>query len=147
MAVLSMSKQEFTRLEVPLRVQSGGLRISDACVLIGIKRRQVFRLLRGLRQDGGRRPCFPNAAADPATIGSLLRFTPWCCRSCASDMPTLARPLPAQGLRLWWRRSYTRPRGGSTLSISDRSRSQIAPSASAVVLASSFCGSAFSHVR
>jgi len=45
-AVLSMSKQEFSRLEVLLRVQSGGLRVSDACVLIGLQRRQVFRLLR-----------------------------------------------------------------------------------------------------
>jgi hypothetical protein len=30
-----MSKQEFSRLDVLLRVQSGGLRINDACVLIG----------------------------------------------------------------------------------------------------------------
>ena len=52
MAVLSMSKQEFSRLEVLLRVQSGGLRVEDACTLIGLRRRQVFRLLRGLRQDG-----------------------------------------------------------------------------------------------
>jgi len=51
-AVLSMSKQEFNRLDVLLRVQSGGLRVSDACVLIGLQRRQVFRLLRGLKQDG-----------------------------------------------------------------------------------------------
>ena len=51
-AVLSMSKQEFSRLEVLLRVQSGHLRVSDACVLIGLQRRQVFRLLRGLKQDG-----------------------------------------------------------------------------------------------
>src|SRR6202795_236632 len=49
-----MSKQEFSRLEVLLRVQSGGLRVSDACVLIGLQRRQVFRLLRGLKQDGAR---------------------------------------------------------------------------------------------
>ena len=47
-----MSKQEFSRLDVLLRVQSGRLRISDACVLIGLQRRQVFRLLRGLKQDG-----------------------------------------------------------------------------------------------
>src|SRR5271165_500085 len=47
-----MSKQEFSRLEVLLRVQSGGLRVPDACVLIGLQRRQVFRLLRGLKQDG-----------------------------------------------------------------------------------------------
>jgi hypothetical protein len=29
-AVVSMSKQEFSRLEVLLRVQSGGLRVTDA---------------------------------------------------------------------------------------------------------------------
>ena len=28
------------------------MRVTDACVLIGLRRRQVFRLLRGLRQDG-----------------------------------------------------------------------------------------------
>ena len=52
MAVVSMSKQEFSRLEVLLRVQSGRLRVSDACVLTGLQRRQVFRLLRGLKRDG-----------------------------------------------------------------------------------------------
>ena len=48
MAVLSMSKQEFSRLDVLLPVQSGRLRVSDACVLIGLQRRQVFRLLRNI---------------------------------------------------------------------------------------------------
>jgi hypothetical protein len=38
--VLSMSKQEFSRLDVLLRVQSGRLRVTDACVLIGLQRRQ-----------------------------------------------------------------------------------------------------------
>jgi hypothetical protein len=52
MAVLSMSKQEFSRLEVLLRVQSGRLRVADACELIGLRRRHVFRLLHGLKQDG-----------------------------------------------------------------------------------------------
>src|ERR1700745_2114377 len=47
-----MSKQEFSRLEVLLRVQSGHLRVADACELIGLHGRQVFRLLRGLKQDG-----------------------------------------------------------------------------------------------
>jgi hypothetical protein len=51
-AVVSMSKQEFSRLEVLLRVQSGRLRVTDACALIGLQRRQVFRLLRGLKRDG-----------------------------------------------------------------------------------------------
>jgi hypothetical protein len=41
-AVLSMSKQEFSRLDVLLRVRSGRLRVTDACVLIGLQRRQVF---------------------------------------------------------------------------------------------------------
>jgi hypothetical protein len=52
MTVLSMSKQEFRRLDVLLRVQSGWLRVADACALMGLHRRQVFRLLRGLKQDG-----------------------------------------------------------------------------------------------
>jgi hypothetical protein len=52
MAVVSMSEQEFSRLEVLLRVQSGRLRVSDAWALIGLRRRQVFRLLCGLKQDG-----------------------------------------------------------------------------------------------
>jgi Winged helix-turn helix len=51
-AVVSTDKKEFSRLEVLLRVQSGGLRAADACEPIGLHRRQVFRLLRGLRQDG-----------------------------------------------------------------------------------------------
>jgi hypothetical protein len=52
MAVMSMSTQEFSRLEVLLGVRSGRLRIADACGLIGICRRHVLRLLRGLSQDG-----------------------------------------------------------------------------------------------
>jgi len=52
MAVLSMSKQEFSRLDVLLRVQSGRLRVADACAVIGLPRRQVFRLLHDLKQDG-----------------------------------------------------------------------------------------------
>src|SRR5271166_4164376 len=52
MAVLSMRKQEFSRLDVLLLVQSGRLRVADACALIGLRRRQVFRLLHDLKQDG-----------------------------------------------------------------------------------------------
>ncbi len=52
MTVLSMSKQEFSRLDVLLRVGSGRLRVEDACSLLGLRRRQVFRLLRGFKQDG-----------------------------------------------------------------------------------------------
>jgi hypothetical protein len=42
-AVVSMSKQEFSRLELLLQVQSGQLRVANACGLIGLRRRQVFR--------------------------------------------------------------------------------------------------------
>ena len=52
MAAVSMSKQEFVRLEVLLGVQSGRLRVADVCALIGLRRRQVFRLLRGIKQNG-----------------------------------------------------------------------------------------------
>jgi hypothetical protein len=41
MAVVSMSKQEFSRLDVLLRVRSGRLRVADACALMGLHRRQV----------------------------------------------------------------------------------------------------------
>jgi len=41
-AVVSMSKQEFRRPDVLLRVESGRLRVIDARVLIGPQRRQVF---------------------------------------------------------------------------------------------------------
>jgi len=50
--LVSMSKKEFDRLEVVLGVQSGRLRVADACELLGLKRRQVFRLLAGLKHGG-----------------------------------------------------------------------------------------------
>ena len=76
MAAVSMSKQEFSRLEVLLRVQSGRLRVSDACALIGLRRRQVFRLLRGLKQDGAaslvsKRRGKPSNHRLPAEVRSL----------------------------------------------------------------------------
>ena len=47
-----MSKKEFDRLEVLLGVQSGRLRGAHACALLGLKRRQVFRLVAGLKHGG-----------------------------------------------------------------------------------------------
>ena len=52
MAVVSMSKREFDRLDMLTGVQAGRLRVADACALSGLSRRQVFRLLRGMREDG-----------------------------------------------------------------------------------------------
>src|SRR4051794_14873609 len=64
MPVVSMSKKEFDRLEVLLGVQSGRLRVADACELLGLKRRQVFRLLAGLKHGGA------------ASLGSKRRGRP-----------------------------------------------------------------------
>ena len=69
-----MSKQEFSRLDVLLRVQSGRLRVSDARVLIGLQRRQVFGCCAGSSRTAPR-ACAPSTEANPATIGSPLRFS------------------------------------------------------------------------
>jgi hypothetical protein len=45
-------QEGFDRLEVLLGVQSGRLRVADACELLSLKRRQVFRLLAGLKHGG-----------------------------------------------------------------------------------------------
>jgi hypothetical protein len=115
-AVLSMSKQEFSRLDVLLRVQSGGLRVNDACVLIGLQRPQVFRLLRGLKQDGpasllSKRRGRPSNHRLPAEVRTLVL-------SIVRERYADFGPTPAcAGAGFWCRRRYTRPRGGSALSI------------------------------
>ena len=81
MPVVSMSKKEFGRLEVLLGVQSGRLRVADACELLSLKRRQVF-LLAGLKHGG---------AAGLAITVCLRRIVIWRCRWCANDMLILAR--------------------------------------------------------
>ena len=52
MTVVSMSEREFSRLDVLSDMDSGRIRVGEACDLLGLKRRQVFRLLRGLRDRG-----------------------------------------------------------------------------------------------
>ena len=100
-----MSKQAFSRLDVLRRVQSGGPRISDACVLMGLQRRQVVRLLRGLRQDG------------PASLLSKRRGKPsnhWPHDEVRALVLSIAReqyvdfgPAPRLRMgRLWRRRSW-----------------------------------------
>ena len=91
MAVVSMSKQEFSRLDVLLRVQSGHLRVSDAGALIGLQRPQVLRLLCDLKQDGATslrskhrgKPSNHRLPAEVRTLAlSIVR----------GGTPTLARP-------------------------------------------------------
>lgn len=52
MTVLAMSHGELSRFDTLMRVERGELRIEDAAILLGLKRRQVFRLLERLRSEG-----------------------------------------------------------------------------------------------
>jgi len=97
--VVSMSKKEFDRLEVLLSVQSGRQRVADACELLSLKRRQVFRLLAGLKH-GGAASLARSGAADRAITVCLRRIVIWRCRWCANDMLILVRH--------WRRRSWRR---------------------------------------
>jgi hypothetical protein len=73
--VVSMSKQEFSRLDVLLRVQSGRLRVGDACVLIGpsaqhpahARRENAPRLGAPRCRDGGARRHHHKAVRDSLT--------------------------------------------------------------------------------
>lgn len=52
MTVLAMSHGELSRFDTLMRVERGELRVEVAAALLGVKRRQVFRLLERLRSDG-----------------------------------------------------------------------------------------------
>lgn len=52
MTVLAMSHGELSRFDTLMRVERGDLRVEDAAMLLGLKRRQVFRLLERLRSEG-----------------------------------------------------------------------------------------------
>jgi transposase len=52
MTVLHMSQKELTRLDTLQRVDRGDLHADDAAFLLGVSRRQVFRLLDKLRRSG-----------------------------------------------------------------------------------------------
>ena len=52
MTVLAMSLGELSRFDTLMRVERGELRVEDAAAVLGLKRRQIFRLLQRLRSDG-----------------------------------------------------------------------------------------------
>ena len=52
MTVLAMSHGELSRFDTLMRVERGELRVDDAAAVLGLRRRQVFRLLDRLRSDG-----------------------------------------------------------------------------------------------
>lgn len=58
--VVSNEHKEFSRLKSLMEVQAGRLRVSEAATVLQLQRRQVFRLLRSLREHGAApdiRPC------------------------------------------------------------------------------------------
>src|SRR6202048_1020927 len=52
MTVITMSCNELTRLRVLIDVADGRLSVADATGLIGVGRRQIYRLLQAFRADG-----------------------------------------------------------------------------------------------
>jgi hypothetical protein len=52
MTVITMSRNELTRLRVLIDVADGRLSVADATGLIGVGRRQIYRLLQTFRADG-----------------------------------------------------------------------------------------------
>ena len=54
MAVVSMSDREFSRLDVLLDLRAGRISAEDAGAMMGLRRRQVFRLMAGFRKDGAK---------------------------------------------------------------------------------------------
>src|SRR5260370_28629143 len=52
MTVITMSRNELTRLRVLIDVADGRLSVADAIGLISVGRRQVYRLLQAFRADG-----------------------------------------------------------------------------------------------
>ena len=52
MTVITMSRNELTRLRVLIDVADGCLCVTDATGLIGVGRRQIYRLLQAFRADG-----------------------------------------------------------------------------------------------
>lgn len=52
MTVLAMRHGELSLFDTLMRVERGKLQVEDAAALLGLKRRQVFRLLDRLRTDG-----------------------------------------------------------------------------------------------
>src|SRR3984893_13968386 len=96
MTVITMSRNELTRLRVLIDVADGRLSVADATGLIGVGRRQIYRLLQAFRADGAdglisRKRGGPSNRA----LGSVFRETvsatpilarPWRPRSCRSFM-------------------------------------------------------------
>src|SRR5258706_7003868 len=98
MTVITMSRNELTRLRVLIDVADGRLSVADATGLIGVGRRQIYRLLQAFRARGAdglisRKRGGPSNRA----LGSLLRETVQRRRRAAIRRKT--RAIPALPIR------------------------------------------------
>ena len=103
MTVVSMSAKEFSRLDVLMDLEARRVTVRDACGLLRLKRRQVFRLLKGFRQHGAvclvsKRRGQPGNNRLPASVRDLVMTI---IKERYPDFgPTLATdPLPYSFLR------------------------------------------------
>jgi hypothetical protein len=76
MTVITMSRNELTRLRVLIDVADGRLSVADATGLIGVGRRQVYRLVDAFRAGGpdGLISCKRGRSSNRA-LGAVFRET------------------------------------------------------------------------
>jgi hypothetical protein len=76
MTVITMSRNELTRLRVLIDVADGRLSVADATGLIGVGRRQIYRLLQAFRAEGcGRSNFTPARRPEQPRSGLVFRET------------------------------------------------------------------------
>jgi hypothetical protein len=56
MTVIAMSRKELSRLQILIGLADGRTRVEDAAALMGMGRRQVYRLLDAFRAHGADAP-------------------------------------------------------------------------------------------
>src|SRR5258708_23269253 len=103
MTVITMSGKELTRLRVLIDVADGRLSVADATGLIGVGRRQIYRLLQAFRA-GGADGLISRKRGGPSNraLGSVFRETVLTIvrDAYAAFGPTLPAPKPYQPHRL-----------------------------------------------
>ena len=99
MTVLTMSAAEVSRFDTLMRLDRGEIRVADAMVLLSLERRQIYRLLERLRQEGAaglisrKRGRPSNRRYDDAFRGRVVSLV----REHYTDFgPTLAREYLAE---------------------------------------------------
>jgi transposase len=111
MTVIAMSRTELSRLRVMIDLADGRTRVEDAAALMGLQRRQVYRLLEAFRAHGPD-ALIPKRRGKPSNRAHGAAFRQTCLaivRERYEDFGPTWRPRS-------WQRSPTRlrPRDGSS---------------------------------